>query len=105
MPQKGAMLTGVCLSLLCTDYGARICLRHERSVMHRAKIVAIGVISLLTLIVFLQNTQAVETRFLFLTLTMPRVLLLFVTFVLGLVGGLIIASYVLRKPAKSEKHS
>ena len=72
--------------------------------MKKAKIITIVVILLLTLIVFLQNTQAVETRVLFLTITMPRVLLLFVTFVLGFVGGLITASYVLRKPAKSQEN-
>jgi putative membrane protein len=73
--------------------------------MNKAKIITTVVILLLTLIVFLQNTQAVETKFLFLTATMPRVLLLFVTFVLGFVGGLITASYVLRKPAKSRENA
>jgi putative membrane protein len=72
--------------------------------MKKAKVITIVVIVLLALIVFLQNTQAVETRFLFLTVTMPRVLLLFVTFVLGFAGGVITASYVLRKPAKSEEN-
>jgi len=72
--------------------------------MKKAKIITIVVILLLALIVFLQNTQAVETKFLFLTVTMPRVLLLFVTFILGFVGGLITASYVLRKPAKSQEN-
>ena len=72
--------------------------------MKKAKIISIVVVSLLSLIVFLQNTQAVETKVLFLTVTMPRVLLLFVTFVLGFVGGLITASYVLQKPAESEKN-
>jgi uncharacterized integral membrane protein len=72
--------------------------------MKKAKIITIVVILLLVLIVFLQNTQAVETKLLFLTVTMPRVLLLLVTFVLGFVGGLITAGYVLRKPAKSEEN-
>jgi len=72
--------------------------------MKKAKIITIVVILLLVLIVFLQNTQAVETKLLFLTVTMPRVLLLFVTFVLGFVGGLVTASYVLRKPAKSQEN-
>jgi uncharacterized integral membrane protein len=72
--------------------------------MKKAKIITIVVILLLVLIVFLQNTQAVETKFLFMNVTMPRVLLLFVTFVLGFVGGLITASYVLRKPAKSKEN-
>lgn len=72
--------------------------------MKKVKIITIVVILLLALIVFLQNTEAVETKFLFLTVTMPRVLLLFVTFILGFVGGLITASYVLRKPAKSQEN-
>jgi len=72
--------------------------------MKKVKIITVVVILLLALIVFLQNTQAVETKFLFLTVTMPRVLLLFVTFVLGFVGGLITASYVLQKPAKSKEN-
>jgi len=72
--------------------------------LKKVKIITIAAILLLTLIVFLQNTQSVETKFLFLTVTMPRVLLLLVTFVLGFVGGLITASYVLRKPAKSQEN-
>jgi uncharacterized integral membrane protein len=72
--------------------------------MKKAKIITIVGILLLTLIVLFQNTQAVETRFLFMTLRMPRVLLLFVTFILGFVGGVITASYVLRKPAKSREN-
>jgi len=79
-------------------------LRSERFIMKKAKIITIVVILLLVLIVFLQNTQAVETKLLFLTVTMPRVLLLLVTFVLGFVGGLITASHVLRKPAKSKEN-
>jgi len=67
--------------------------------MKTAKIIAIVAILLLVLIVFLQNTQAVETKFLFLTVTMPRAILLFLTFVLGFAGGLISASHFLRKPA------
>jgi uncharacterized integral membrane protein len=53
--------------------------------------------------VSLQNTEAVETKFLLATVTMPRVLLLLLTFTLGLVAGLITASTILRKPAKSKE--
>lgn len=70
--------------------------------MNKAKVVAIIVILLLALIVFLQNTQAVETKFLFMTITMPRVLLLMLTFIMGFIGGLIIASYILRKPGQAD---
>ncbi len=71
----------------------------------KIKIIIIVGILLLTLIVSIQNTQAVETRLLFVTVTMPRVLLLLLTFVMGIVGGLIIASHVLHIPAKSKENS
>ena len=71
----------------------------------KIKIIIMVGILLLTLIVSIQNTQAVETRLLFVTVTMPRVLLLLLTFVLGIVGGLIVASHVLRKPNKSQENS
>jgi uncharacterized integral membrane protein len=73
--------------------------------MKKAKVIAIIIISLLALIVFLQNTKAVETRLLFLTITMPRVLLLILTFVMGFIGGLITASYILRKPSQSDTNT
>jgi len=70
--------------------------------MKKAKVIAITIILLLALIVFLQNTKAVETKLLFLTITMPRVLLLMLTFIMGFIGGLITASYILRKPDKPD---
>lgn len=73
--------------------------------MRKVKIVIIIVASLLALIVSLQNTQAVETRLLFVTISMPRVLLLMLTFITGFVVGIITASYVLRKPRKAEAKS
>lgn len=68
--------------------------------MKKAKVIAIIIILLLALIVFLQNTKAVETKLLFMTITMPRVLLLMLTFIMGFIGGLIAASYILRKPSQ-----
>ena len=70
--------------------------------MKKAKVVVIIIILLLALIVFLQNTNAVETKLLFMTITMPRVLLLMLTFIMGFIGGLIAASYILRKPSHSD---
>ncbi|MHC4706410.1 MAG: LapA family protein [Planctomycetota bacterium] len=70
--------------------------------MNKFKLIVAGVILLLVVIVLLQNTEAVETKLLFLTITMPRVLLLLVTFILGFVGGLIAASHVLTEAGKSE---
>jgi len=71
--------------------------------MKKVKIVLIIIILLIALVVSLQNTEAVETRFLLATIKMPRVLLLMLTFILGFVGGLITASFILIKPAKSKE--
>jgi uncharacterized integral membrane protein len=68
--------------------------------MRKAKIVVILIISLLSLIVFVQNRQVVDTKLLFVTITMPLVLLLILTFIMGSILGLVIASYVLREPRK-----
>jgi len=69
--------------------------------MRKARIILIIVIVLLALIVSLQNTETVETKFLLLTVSMPRVLLLLLTFTLGFVGGMITASFILKTSDKS----
>jgi len=53
--------------------------------------------------VALQNKQEVETKFLFTTITMPRVLLLLSTLTLGFLIGLITAGILRRKPGKTKK--
>jgi uncharacterized integral membrane protein len=71
--------------------------------MKKAKVILIIIISLLALIVSLQNTEVVETKFLFMAVTMPRVILLLLTFTLGFVGGMITASFILKKSGKSQE--
>jgi len=71
--------------------------------MKKAKVTIAVVISLLTLILILQNTQAVETKLLFMTVTMPRALLLLVTFVIGFAAGLIVMSFLMGKPSKPQE--
>ena len=56
--------------------------------MKRIKIIGIGVLVLLIIIVVLQNTERVDTRLLFFTITMPRALLLAATAALGFIIGL-----------------
>lgn len=68
--------------------------------MRKAKIIVILIVLLLALIVFVQNRQAVDTKLLFVTITMPLVLLLILTFVMGSILWLVIASYVFREPHK-----
>jgi len=71
--------------------------------MKKAKVTIAVVISLLTLILILQNTQAVETKLLFMTVTMPRALLLLVTFVIGFAAGLIVMNFLMSKPYKPQE--
>jgi uncharacterized integral membrane protein len=68
--------------------------------MTKVKIIVIVIVLLLSLIVFIQNRQAVDTKVLFLTITMPLVLLLILTFIMGSILGLLIASHTLREPRK-----
>jgi putative membrane protein len=59
--------------------------------MARAKLIAALVLIVAALIIVLQNTQAVETRILFLTLTMPRAALLAITMLIGIGIGMLVA--------------
>jgi len=65
-------------------------------------LVVIIVISILAFITFLQNTGSVETRILFMKVTMPRAILLISTFLAGFVAGTITASLLLRKSGKKK---
>ena len=70
--------------------------------MKKFKLIAAAVAVILVIIVILQNTQAVETKILFLTVSMPRALLLFVSVGVGFAGGLVAALSVLRKKPEGE---
>lgn len=59
--------------------------------------VMLGVV--VALVIVLQNTEAVDTRLLFVTITMPRAVLLLITFLLGVIVGLL-AAFLRRRPAK-----
>jgi uncharacterized integral membrane protein len=61
--------------------------------MKQAKLVIIAVLIVLTIVVILQNTEEVDTRILFVTVTMPRALLLLVTFLIGAVSGMAVAAW------------
>ena len=62
--------------------------------MSRAKIIAIAAVTVLVIIIVLQNTQAVETKLLFVTVSMPRAVLLFVTLLAGFALGLVAAGWL-----------
>jgi uncharacterized integral membrane protein len=70
--------------------------------MKKAKLIAIVVISILAFIIFLQNTESVETKILFMKVAMPRAILLILTFLAGFITGTITASMLLRKSGKKK---
>jgi len=70
--------------------------------MKKFKIILVIVVLTLAVVVALQNKQQVETKFLFTTIAMPRVLLLLSTLTLGFFIGLITASILRRKSGKTK---
>jgi uncharacterized integral membrane protein len=70
--------------------------------MKKVKLIVIIVISILAFIIFLQNTESVETRILFMKVAMPRAILLISTFLAGFVAGTITTSLLLRKSGKKK---
>ena len=71
--------------------------------MQKAKVIITIVIAILLIIVFLQNTESVETKILFMTLIMPRVLLLAIMLLVGFVVGLITASHMRGKSGEERR--
>ena len=59
--------------------------------MVRAKLIAALVLIAVVIVVVLQNTQPVETKLLFATLTMPRAALLAITMLIGIAVGILVA--------------
>ncbi len=70
----------------------------ERRITNKIKIAVAAVVAVLAIIVIFQNTEVVETRLLFITVGMPRALLLIVTLLLGVLLGLMAAIRIRRKP-------
>jgi len=60
------------------------------STARRLKYAGMAIIALLVVIIVLQNTESVRTDLLFVSITMPRAVLLFVTFVIGFLLGLFV---------------
>jgi uncharacterized integral membrane protein len=65
-----------------------------KGTMNKLKVLAIVVIALVALVVVLQNTQAVETQLLFLTVTLPNAVLLFGTLIIGFAIGVLTAGHI-----------
>lgn len=59
--------------------------------MKQAKLVGAAVLVMLVVIIVLQNTQSIETKILFMTITMPRAIMLIAAGVIGFLIGLLTA--------------
>ncbi|MHC4076585.1 MAG: LapA family protein, partial [Planctomycetota bacterium] len=71
--------------------------------MKKFKTITIAVVIVLVLIVILQNTQSVETKFLFVRFSMPRAFLLMLTFMFGFIAGLLVTLRLEgKKPKKTQ---
>ena len=64
---------------------------------NKIKLIALIVVVVLAVIIFLQNTETIETRILLLTFQMSRALLLMLTFLLGLLTGVLVTTNFLRR--------
>jgi uncharacterized integral membrane protein len=68
--------------------------------MKQVKIIAALILAIVCLIIVLQNTATVETKILFISITMPRAVLLLATTAIGFALGVLV-SLILCKKQKS----
>lgn len=69
--------------------------------MDKFKIVALVLIALVAVIIIFQNTGSVETKFLFITVRMPQVVLLAGTLLIGFAIGALAAGRFARRRRQS----
>lgn len=70
--------------------------------MQRFKLVVAAIIAIVIIIVIVQNTAAVDTRLLFVTVSMPGALLLVLTLAAGFVLGLVLSAAIMRRQKKEQ---
>jgi len=71
--------------------------------MRNVKLIAIIVVSILTIIILVQNTEPVQARVIFVPIQMSLALLMMLTFVLGFIVGILVPTYFLRKTGGKAK--
>ena len=71
--------------------------------MNRFKMICTALLALLGVIIILQNTAPVETKLLFLTITMPRAVLLMGTTLIGFALGVLVSFFFQRKELPREQ--
>lgn len=66
----------------------------SKAMMPKIRVIALLTLLLLTIVLILQNTHAVDTRLLFVTVSMPLAALLALTLLIGFAGGVLAAMKV-----------
>jgi len=69
------------------------------AIMPKLKLVALLVLAVLAIVLVIQNTQAVVTQLLFVTVSMPLAALLALTLLIGFAGGVLVALKVGKRRA------
>lgn len=64
------------------------------SLLTKLRIAGVAVVAVLVVVIVLQNTDTVETKILFMTVTVPRAALLFGTLIVGYVLGIFTATRI-----------
>jgi putative membrane protein len=70
--------------------------------MRASKIIFAIVIVLLIIVLIIQNTEAVETRILFATISLPRAVLLIITLAIGWIAGMVTAEALTVRAGSSD---
>lgn len=70
--------------------------------MNKIKLIAILVLAIMCIIIVLQNTEPVVTKILFITITMPRAVLLLTTAIFGFAIGMLVPFIRSRKKKDPE---
>ena len=69
------------------------------AIIPKLKLVALLVLAVLAIVLIFQNTKAVVTRLLFVTVSMPLAALLALTLLIGFTGGVLVALKVAKRRA------
>ena len=69
------------------------------AIIPKLKLVALLVLAVLAIVLVIQNTQAVVTQLLFVTVSMPLAALLALTLLIGFAGGVLVALKVGKRRA------
>lgn len=70
--------------------------------MTKVKVFVFGVVALLAIIIFFQNTESVNTQILFAKIEMPRAMMLIFTLLLGFVMGMVASAFLRRRKTKAK---